>query len=183
MFLTTIFLSIVIGVVGGIVCGIFFPESEEEKQRRKRKEKKSFWWHMWHDSNFRSSGYYYWMFKKNDKNEGYRNGSSPFFFPNPGDGTTQHQSESRQQHGIDMAESCEITRHKHRNPNANHRNPQQPIKRFFEPIHRQNPHFFSQKPSKTAKKPIFRCKIKKKIWSVEEKVVILHRFFKNYIIN
>ena len=51
MFLTIIFLSIVIGVVGGIVCGIFFPESEEEKQRRlmkKNRRKKPY--------KFRSSG-------------------------------------------------------------------------------------------------------------------------------
>lgn len=38
MFLTTIFLSIVIGVVGGIIGGIFFPESEEERVKRLMKK-------------------------------------------------------------------------------------------------------------------------------------------------
>ena len=133
------------------------------------------------------------------------NGSAPLFLPNPRDSTRDNQSETRQQYGIDMAEPREITRHKHRNPDANHRNPHQPIKkslrsihlqdfRFFLPItfvfstqkfifYSKKARFFSRKPSKTAKKTDFRCKIKKKIWSVEKNVVILHRFFKNHIIN
>ncbi len=50
-FLKCMLLSLVIGVVGGIICGILFPESEEEKQRRlmkKNRRKKPY--------KFRSSG-------------------------------------------------------------------------------------------------------------------------------
>ena len=131
--------------------------------------------------------------------------SVPLFFPNPRDGTRDNQSETRQQHGIDSAKPREITRNKHGNPDANHRNPHQPMKKSLRSVHLQNfrfflpitfvfstqkfifyskkARFFSRKPSKTAKKTDFRCKIKKKIWSVEKNVVILHRFFKNHIIN
>lgn len=34
-------------------------EYEKKYGKKPKKEKKSFWWHMWHDGNFRSSGYYY----------------------------------------------------------------------------------------------------------------------------
>lgn len=38
MFLTTIFLSIVIGVVGGIIGGIFWPDRKYYRKRKRRRD-------------------------------------------------------------------------------------------------------------------------------------------------